>query len=172
MSFNFMAAFTICSDFGAQEDKISHCFPIYLPWSDGTGCYDLSFLNVEFKPVFSLSSFTFTKRLFSSSSLYATSVVSSAYMRSLTFLPAILIPSWASSSPAFLIMYSARKLNKQGDNMQPRCTPFPIWNQPFVPHLVEPVASCPAYRKQVRWSCVPSLEELSTVCCDSCNQKH
>ena len=26
----------------------SHCFPIYLPWSDGTRCHDLSFLNVEF----------------------------------------------------------------------------------------------------------------------------
>ena len=25
-----------------------HCFPISLPWSDGTGCHDLSFLNVEF----------------------------------------------------------------------------------------------------------------------------
>ena len=25
-----------------------HCFPIYLPWSDGTRCHDLSFLNVEF----------------------------------------------------------------------------------------------------------------------------
>ena len=25
-----------------------HCFPIYLSWSDGTGCHDLSFLNVEF----------------------------------------------------------------------------------------------------------------------------
>ena len=33
-SFNFMAAVTICSDFGAQKNKISHCFhcfPIYLP---------------------------------------------------------------------------------------------------------------------------------------------
>ena len=27
---------------------VSHCFPIYLPWSDGTRCYDLGFLNVEF----------------------------------------------------------------------------------------------------------------------------
>ena len=27
--------------------RCSHCFPIYLPWSDGTGCHDLSFLNVE-----------------------------------------------------------------------------------------------------------------------------
>ena len=25
-----------------------HCFPIYLPWSDGTGCHDLCFFNVEF----------------------------------------------------------------------------------------------------------------------------
>ena len=50
MSFNFMAAVTICSDFGAQENKVCqcfHCFPIYFPWSDGTGCHDLRFLNVE-----------------------------------------------------------------------------------------------------------------------------
>ena len=46
-SFNFMAAVTICSDFGAPQNKVSHCFPIYLLWSDGTGCHDLSFLNVE-----------------------------------------------------------------------------------------------------------------------------
>ena len=39
-----------CSDFEAQENKVFHsfhCFPIYLPWSDGTRCHDLSFLNVE-----------------------------------------------------------------------------------------------------------------------------
>ena len=29
-----------------------HCFPIYLPWSDGTGCHDLSFLNVELEANF------------------------------------------------------------------------------------------------------------------------
>ena len=32
------------------KKKVSHCFycfPIYLPWSDGTGCHDLCFLNVE-----------------------------------------------------------------------------------------------------------------------------
>ena len=34
--------------FGAPKNKVSHCFPIYLPWSDGTGCHDLQFLNVEF----------------------------------------------------------------------------------------------------------------------------
>ena len=49
-SLNFIAAVTICSDFGAQENKVCHCFhcfPIYFPWSDGTGCHDLHFLNVE-----------------------------------------------------------------------------------------------------------------------------
>ena len=36
-----------CNDFGAPKNKVWHCFPIYFPWSDGTGCHDLSFLNVE-----------------------------------------------------------------------------------------------------------------------------
>ena len=36
--------------FGAQENKVCHCFhcfPIYLPCSDGTRCHDLSFLSIE-----------------------------------------------------------------------------------------------------------------------------
>ena len=33
--------------FGSPKNEVSHCFPIYLPWNDGTGCHDLSFLNVE-----------------------------------------------------------------------------------------------------------------------------
>ena len=37
----------------------------------------------------------------------------------LIFLLAILIPACVSSSPVFLMMYSAYKLNKQGDNIQP-----------------------------------------------------
>ena len=82
-----------------------HCFPIYLPRSDGTGCHDFSFWKLSFKPTFSLSSFTFIKRLFCSSSLSAIRVVS--YLRLLIFLPAILIPACASSSLAFLMMYSA-----------------------------------------------------------------
>ena len=69
---------------------------------------------LNFKPTFSLSSFTFIKRLFSSSSLSAINVVSSAYLRLLIFLLAILIPLYASSSPSFLMIYSAYKLNKQG----------------------------------------------------------
>ena len=57
----------------------------------------------------------------------------SPYLRLLIVLPAILIPACGSSSPAFLMMYSAYKLNKQGDNIQPWHTPFPIWNQSVVP---------------------------------------
>ena len=60
------------------------------------------FWKLSFKPAFSLSSFTFIKRLFSSS-LSAIRVVSSAYLRLLIFFPAILIPSCASSSPALHI---------------------------------------------------------------------
>ena len=113
----------------------------------------LVFWMLSFKPIFSLSSFIFIKRLCSSSSLSAIRVVSSAYLRLLIFLPAILIPTCASSSPAFLMMYSEYKLNKQGDNIQPWRTPFPIWNQSVVPCPVLTVASWPAYRflkRQVR----------------------
>ena len=78
-----MAAITICSDFGAQKNKVwycFYCFPIYFPWSDGTRCHD-SFPNVELLANFSLSFITFIKRLFSSSSLSAIRMVSSAYLR-------------------------------------------------------------------------------------------
>src|SRR5574341_549005 len=60
---------------------------------------------LSFKPTFSLSSFTFIKRGFSSSSLSAIRVVSSAYLRLLIFFPAILIPvcsSMSSSNCCFL----------------------------------------------------------------------
>ena len=113
---------------------------------------------LSFKPTFSLFSFTFIKRLFSSSLLSAIRVVSSAYLRLLIFLLAVLIPAYASSSPAFLMMYSAYKLNKQDDNIQPWYTPFPIWNQSVVSCPVLTVASWPAYRflkRQVRWSGIP-----------------
>ena len=92
----------------------------------------LVFWTLSFKLTFSLSSFTFVKRLC-----------------------AILVPACASSSPVFLMMYSARKLNKQGDNIQPWRTPFPIWNQSVVPCPVLTVASWPAYKflkRQIRWS--------------------
>ena len=74
---------------------------------------------LSFKPKFSLSSFTFIKNLSSYSLPSAMSVMSSAYLRLLIFLPEVLNPAYASYSPAFLKMYSAYKLNKQGDDIKP-----------------------------------------------------
>ena len=159
MSFNLV---TIPSGFGGHEKKICclcFFFPIYLPWSDGIRCHDLSFWMTSFKPAFPLSSFTFIKRLFSSSSLSVIRVVSFAYLRLLTFPLALLILACKSSSPSFHMVYSAYKLNKPGDNIQPWHTPFPIWNQSIVPCPVLTIASCSAYRflrRQVSWSGIPN----------------
>ena len=61
------------------------------------------------------------------------------------------------------MMYSAYKLNKQGDNIQPWHTPFPIWNQSVVPCPVLTVAFWPAYKflkRQIRWSGIPISQNL------------
>ena len=121
-----------------------------MPWSLFSECWALSQI---FHSPLSLS----FKRLFSSS-LSVIRVVSSVYLRLSIFLPAILISACASSSPALLIMYSAYRLNKQGDNIQPWHTPFPIWNQSVVPCPVLTAVSWPAYRflkRKVRWSGIP-----------------
>ena len=89
------------------------------------------------------------------SSLSAIRVVSSAYLRLLIFLLAILIPACASFSPALHMMHSSYKLKR---------TPFPIWNKSVVPCLFLTVASWPAYRflrRQVRWSGIPISFRIS-----------
>ena len=156
MSFNFKAVVTICNDFGDQENKVCHsfhCFPIYLLWRDGTRCPNLHFLS--FKPAFLLSSFTFIKRFFSSSSLSSIRKVSSAYSRLLIFLPTVLTPSCASFSPALCMMYSGYKLNKQGDYIQSWCTFFPVLNQSIVPCPVLSLLDLHAYMYGYNW--VPLL---------------
>ena len=135
-----MAAVTIHSDFGAQENKICHCLH-FSPsiWHEVIGLDAMMFVfsMLSFKTAFSLSSFTFIKRLLNSSSLSALRLVSPTYLRLLVFLPAILIPAYASSSLAFHMLYSdtpwgrkeldtserlhfhsAYKLNKQDDSIQ------------------------------------------------------
>ena len=134
----------------------------------------LAFWMLSFKPTFSLSSFTFIKRLFSSFSLSAMRVVSSAYLSLLIFLPASLIPAYASSSPEFLMIYSEYKLNKQGDNIQPWPTPFLAWIQSVVLCQVLTVASWLPYRflkRQVMWSGIPISFKFSTVYCDPHSQR-
>ena len=91
------------------------------------------------------------KPAFSSSLLYAFRVVSSAHLRNLD-------SSFWFIQPTFHIMYSACKLNKQGDITQCCSAPFPVWNQSVVPRPVQTVASWPTCkfpRRQVRWSGIP-----------------
>ena len=114
---------------------VSHCFHVSPSISHevmGPDAMILVFWMLSFKPTLSLSSLTFSQRLFSSS-LSAIRVVSSAYLRLFTFLPAIWFPACALSSLAFHMMYSAYKLNRQGDNIQLYRTPFLIWNRSAVP---------------------------------------
>ena len=85
------------------------------------------FRMLSFKPAFSLFSFTLIKRLFCSSLVSPIRVISSAYLRLLIYLLAILIPACDSSSLVFCTMYSTYKLYKQGDNIQPWRTPYPIF---------------------------------------------
>ena len=96
--------------------------PFYLLWSDGTGCHDLSFLNVEFQ-----SSFFILLWPSSRGSLVPLCFLPLGcyHLRLLIFLQANLIPACDSSSPVFHMIYSAYELNKQDDNIQPWCTPFP-----------------------------------------------
>ena len=108
MSFGFLEASLgfLCtvSYLGAHENKICHCFHFflfYLPWSDSTRCHDPGFLNVEFQASFSLSSFTFIKRLFSSSSLSAIWVVLYCISEAVDISPSNLTPACDSSSPVF-----------------------------------------------------------------------
>ena len=85
-------------------------------------------------------------------------VVFSDYLRLLIFLLAILIPACYSYSLALHMMYSAYKLNKRGDSIQPWHTAFPIWNQSIVPCPILTVVSWPAsrfLRRQVRWPGIP-----------------
>ena len=79
----------------------------------------LVFLIFSFKPVLSLSSFTLIKRLFSSFSLSAISMVSSVYLMLLMFIPPVLIPASNSFSLAFLMLWSGYRLNNQSDSRQP-----------------------------------------------------
>ena len=128
----------------------------------------------SFKSAFSLPSFTLIKRLNSSSSLSAIRVISSAHVRLLIFLLVILISACDSSSPACLMTYCIHKINKKGVNIQPWRTPFPIWNQFIISHLVLTVASWPAYRflrRQVRWSGILISLRIFPVCYDPHSQR-
>ena len=86
---------------------VSIVSPCICPELMGPDAMIFVFWMLSFKLAFWLSSFTFIKRLYSSSSLSHIRLLSSSYMRLLMFLLAILIPACVSCSPEFCIMYSA-----------------------------------------------------------------
>ena len=91
-----MAAVTIHSDFGVQENKICHCFhfpPSICHEMMGLDATILVFWMLSFMPAFSLSSLTFIKKLFISCLLSSIRMDSFACLRLLLFLLAILILS-------------------------------------------------------------------------------
>ena len=108
-----MAAVTICNDFGALKIKSVTIYPSICHEVMGQDSMILVFWMLSFEPTFSLSSLTFIKRILNFSLLSSLRMVPSAYLRLLIFLPAILIQTCASSSPAFLMMYFAYKLNSR-----------------------------------------------------------
>ena len=144
-----MAAVTSGNDFGAQKNKVSHrfhYFSIYLPWSDGTKCHDLSFLNVEFQANLFILLFHCHQEALQFFFILFHKVGVICIPEVIDISPAVLIPACASSSLAFLMTYSAYReswhaavhgvaksqkrlsdwtelnsayeLNKQGDNTQ------------------------------------------------------
>ena len=83
-----MASVTVHSAFGAQENKVCHCFhcfPIYLSWSDGTGCHDLRFLNGEFEVGF----FTLLFHHLASLSLAAKNIINLISVLTIWWCPCI-----------------------------------------------------------------------------------
>ena len=132
------------------------------------------FWMLSFKPAFSLSSFTFIKRLFSSSLHSTFRVVSSAvFLRLLIILLVILIPAFDSSSLAFLMICSAYKLYKQW-HYTAFTYSFPKFER--VCCFMSSSNCCfliciQVSQGTVRWSVFPSLEEYSTVCCDPHSQR-
>ena len=181
-----MTAIAICNDFQIRSDQsLSRVWLFATPWIathqavileppkiksatvstvSPSICHEVMgpdamifiFWMLSFKPTFSLSHFH--QQVLDFFFTFSHKSVSSVYQRLLIFLPAILIPACASSSLAFLMTYSAYKLNKQGDNIQPCSTPFLIWNQSGIPCPALTVASWPVYRflkKQTRWPGIP-----------------
>ena len=125
----------------------------------GSDTMILVFWMLSFKPTFSLSSFTFIETFY-----FLFTFCHKGGVICITVVIDISPVSLDSSLCFFQSSVShdvfCIEVKRQGDNIQPRRTPFPIWNQSVVPCSVLTVASWPAYRflkRQVRWSGIPHL---------------
>ena len=155
----------ICSNFGAPQNKsltVSTVSPSISHEVMGTDAMIFFFWMLSFKPSFSFFFFTFIKRPlvlpFLPWGWCHLHIWGYWYFSRQSWSQLVLPPAQHFSWCNWTELNSLYKLNKQGDNIQPWHTPFPIWNQSVVPCPILTVASWPAYRflkRQVRWSDIP-----------------
>ena len=107
-----------------KSATVSTFSPSICPQGKGSDAMIFIFWMLSFKPAFSLSFFIFIKRLFSSS-LSAVRVVSSAYLRLLIFLPAILIPACPSSSLAWRLLLGRKVMTNLDSVLKSRDITLP-----------------------------------------------
>ena len=122
------------------------------------------FWMLSFKPAFSTPFFHLHQEAFQFLFTFCHNDAVICISEVIDISPGNLDCACASASLAFHMMYSAYELNKQGDNIQPWCIPFPILNQSIVPCPVLTLASWSAYRflrKQVRWFGIPISWRIS-----------
>ena len=124
-----MAAITICNDVGAQKNKVSTVStvsPAIYHEVMGPDAMIFVFWMLNFKPTFSLTSFTFIKRLFSSS-LSAIRMVSSVYLRLSIFSQ----ESWFLEIYKYPSSGSYQKPCSYSQSLSFCPTPYPyqIWQQ-------------------------------------------
>ena len=152
-----MAAVTICSDFGAQENKICNCFHFFPSiWHEvmGLDAKILVFWMVSFKPAFHSplphsSRSSLVPLYFLPLKGYYLQIWGCWYFSWQSWFQLVIHPA------SYFIWYILHILNKQGDNIQPFCTSLPILAQSVVPCLILTVVSWPTYRflrRQIRWS--------------------
>ena len=171
-----MATVTIHSDLEPKEIKSvtvstfspSICHEVMEPDVMISGFFFFPFLMLNYKTAFSLSSFLISSR----ESLVPFPFLSlewhHLHIWGCCYLWEILIPACDSSSLAVCMLYSVRKVNKQGDNIQTCPTPFPILNQSIVPSSFLTIASWPAHRflsRQIKavWYSINSIGSVQPV---------
>ena len=163
--------------FEPPQNKISHCFhcfPIYLPWSDGTRCHDLRFLNVEFSANFFTLLFYFHQEAFQFLFTLCHKCGIICMSELVDISPGNLDSSLCFIQPSISLIYSAYKLNKQGNNMQPWRTPFQFGTSLlfYVQFSLLLLDLHTDFSKGRSCGLVfPSLEEFSTVCGDPHSQR-
>ena len=139
-----MAAVTICSDFGAQENKVSrcfHCFPIYLPWSDTP---PQKSQLIFFSCASSLPTVHFSSATYSPGSLHPCLFVHAFPLPEMFFL-SCLLSAWRSPPSSLIFKYLIFKGNLLHEVFQIHPNPQELITASFVLPLTGTCPSVPHY---------------------------